>query len=229
MRDQPKVASLLLLVLLAAAPAAATPVQITFHNGRASIRAKDAPLGVILAEWARAGRVAVVNAEKLPPTPLTIELSDVPERDALKTLLRATGGYLAVERTTSSVDASLFERIVIMPVSSTAGAAPATAAAAAPPPSTPPSPLDAPPAPAQVGPPDASGVSRILDANGEPVEDDQVDGPPAAVPPSQQPPPAAPASQGVAVPGMIVPAPPPPTQPPGAAAPPPDSPRPQER
>src|SRR5258706_5008993 len=74
--------------------------SVTIHDGLATIIAKDASAAEILAEWGRAGGTTIVNAEKLTSTRLTIELRDVPEKQALDVVLRSAGGYLAVERST---------------------------------------------------------------------------------------------------------------------------------
>jgi hypothetical protein len=58
-----------------------------------------------------------VNVESLPATsPLTLQLAGVPERRALETLLRSMAGFLAVARTVTQDSASMYDRIVVMPV-----------------------------------------------------------------------------------------------------------------
>ena len=83
--------------LAAAAPARAE-VQITFFNGQVSLVAKDATLGQILTEWAKVGPTTIVNGERAPGGPFTLQLTDVPEAQALDILLRALSGYVAAPR-----------------------------------------------------------------------------------------------------------------------------------
>jgi hypothetical protein len=194
--------------------------------------AKDVTVKQILTEWARIGQTKIVNLEKIPGGPLTLELVDVPEAQALDVLLRSVAGYMAAPRAGGVENLSSFDRIVVMPTS----AAPrATAAAAAPafqqPQfAQPPMPSDDDDEPRPAAPVAAPGQGRgpifntvpqpqvvnpIIGANGQPyiptAQGQQVPQQPAA----QQPPtsrPGAPSAPygGVAVPGMVVPPPPPP-------------------
>ena len=87
------------------------------------------PLRQILEEWARLGNTKIVNAEKVVGSPITLELIDVPERQALDTLLRSAAGYLAAPRPVGVMGASVYDRIMILPTSRP----PAAVASAAPP------------------------------------------------------------------------------------------------
>ncbi len=119
---------------LTLAATASADVKISIRDGQVSIAAKDATVRQILTEWARVGRTQIVNVERIPGAPITIELQNVPERDALDMLLRSISGYIAAPRATSVSDASLFDRIVVMPTT----AAPNTAvSSSAPPPFSP--------------------------------------------------------------------------------------------
>ena len=100
--------------LAAAAPARAQ-VLITIHDNRVSLVAKDATLGQILTEWAKVGQTTIVNSERIPGGPLTLQLTDVPEAEALDILLRALSGYIAVPRTPPVAGLSRFDRIIVMP------------------------------------------------------------------------------------------------------------------
>ena len=57
------------------------------QDGRVSIVAKDATVRQILTEWARVGQTKIVNVERIPGGPMTIELTNVPEAHALEILL----------------------------------------------------------------------------------------------------------------------------------------------
>lgn len=219
---------------LFAVSTASADVQLTMQNGRVSIVAKDATVRQILTEWARVGHTKIVNVERVPGGPVTLELINVPESQALDVLLRTLSGYIAAPRPVETADLSRFDRIIIMPT--TAAARPATSAAppAAPQPAPqfnaqPPADDDSddespmpngpvPPAPRPVF--NAFPQPQVVNPQTAPMQQPGVAG--AAVAPDQTPVPNTPAAfptapyGGVTVPGMVVPAPAPPGQRPGA-------------
>ena len=75
------------------------------------------PVGVILAEWARLGGATIVNGDRVPGPPVTLEFTGVPERQALDIVLRSVAGYLLASRRAGSNGASAFDRILILPTS----------------------------------------------------------------------------------------------------------------
>jgi hypothetical protein len=196
-------------VLWHASPASAE-IRLTMTDGRVSISASNATVSQILAEWARVGQTRIVNGERLAGGPLTIELTNVPEADALDILLRNAGGYLLAPRAAFNPAASKFDRVVILPASS----APRAAAA--------PMPTFIPPRLNPMPVPDDDEIRPQADRPGF-VTFPQPNLPQGGNPPlpSAQEAPAPPPSRtitspfGVARPGMPVPAPKP-------AAPPPD-------
>ena len=224
---------------------ASADVKLSIQDGRVSIVAKDATLRQILAEWARVGQTKIVNVDRIPGGPQTIELTNMPESEALDVLLRSVSGFIAAPRTTpAGANASQFDRIVVMPTTA-APRAPVTAAAApaaptfqtqqipqvvdddvdderpAPPVAMPPGVQRAPifnqfPPPQMVNP--ATGQPILPPGVGQPFNPNQPQlvQPNQAQPPQQQPS-AVPTAPfgGVAVPGMVAPA---PTQP-GVVAP----------
>src|SRR5688572_3553665 len=221
------------LSLLAASTASAD-VQITMQDGRVSIVAKDATLRQIMTEWARVGQTKVVNVERIPGGPLTLELKNVPEDQALDILMRSLSGYLAAPRALPSPTLSRFDRILVMPTIA-AARPPATAASAPPPPVFQAAPTfqppiaqqaddnDEPPAPNQQNPQNVPGRGPVftafpqpqvvnpnaVPANGQPFVPPPGMNLPGAPTPAQ---PMAPAAVptipvGVAVPGMPVPTP----------------------
>jgi hypothetical protein len=120
--------ALAVLGWLAAVPAARAEVQLSLRNGRVTIVARNATVRQILAEWARVGKTKIVNAERVPGAPLTLELKDVPESEALDVLLRNLSGYITAPRVTlAPADASVYDSIAVMPT--TAPVARATAPA----------------------------------------------------------------------------------------------------
>jgi hypothetical protein len=211
-----------IVLSLLTASVSSADVQLQLHDGRVSIVAKDATVRQILTEWARVGQTKVVNVERIPGGPLTLELSNIPEAQALDVLLRSVSGYMAAPRSTTVADLSVFDRIIVMPTV----AAPRPAASAAPPApafqqpqftpaAPPPDDADDPPAAGQVpqqprppvfnafpppqvgGPPGGSGVPAVQGGQ-------------AAPPPSFGSTPSAAPGGGVSTPGMM-------TQPPQPA------------
>ena len=88
--------------LIGAASTAAADVQLTIQDGRVSLIAKDATVRQILAEWARVGQTKIVNADRIAGGPLTLELTNVPEQQALDVLLRSVSGYSLAPRADAS-------------------------------------------------------------------------------------------------------------------------------
>src|SRR5207245_1737302 len=103
-------------------------------------------------------------AERVPGGPVTLQLTNVPEEQALETLLRSLTGYVAAPRAGVAANLSQFDRIVVVP---TIAAAPAAAAAAGPSPAVFPQP----------------GMAFMPSVQSQPipgVTDDQEDAPPNA-------------------------------------------------
>src|SRR5262249_61677242 len=113
-------AGLTVLAVFAAVSTAVADVRLTLNSGRVTVVAKDATVRQILAEWARVGQTKIVNAERIPGGPVTLELADVPEGEALQVLLRSVSGYVAAPRPETIANASQFDRIMVMPTSSPA-------------------------------------------------------------------------------------------------------------
>ena len=117
---------------LFAASTASADVHLSMQNGRVSLVAKDVTVRQILTEWARVGQTKIVNMERVPGGPVTLELTNVPEAQALEVLLRTLSGYITAPRPVEAANLSRFDRIIIMPT--LASAKPATASGSAPPP-----------------------------------------------------------------------------------------------
>ncbi len=210
-------AVLCLVVLLGTASAAGAEVQLTIQDGKVSLVASHATLREILAEWERVGQTRIINADRVTAAPLTLQLEDVPESQALGILLRSVNGYVAAPRSVPDASVSRFDRIMIMPGTPR----PRVASMA-------PAPFSPPPAPMQVEPPifqplpdgpaDDPNAERPVRTVPAPASRGAVFGvfprpqvetppPPARTSaPTATPQPAP--SPGVSVPGMIVPMPP---------------------
>src|SRR5260221_7457853 len=112
---------------LLTASTASADVQVLLNNGRVSIVAKEATVRQILSEWARVGQTKIVNVERIPGGPITLELSNVPESQALDVLLRALSGYITAMRPVEAANLSQFDRIIIMPTLASVRPAPSSA------------------------------------------------------------------------------------------------------
>jgi hypothetical protein len=133
------------LCALAAAPAGAGELRLTMANGRVTLVAHDVTIREILAEWARVGQTRIVNGEKIAGAPVTIELTDVPEAQALDAVLRSASGYVLAPRAASAPGPSIYDRIMIL-ASSRAPAVSAAPASFNRPPPPPPQAFQATPA-----------------------------------------------------------------------------------
>lgn len=218
-----KTATIGVVAWLFAVTTASAEVQLTMQNGRVSLVAKDATVRQILTEWARVGDTKIVNVERVPGGPVTLELTNVPEAQALDVLLRSLSGYIAAPRAVEAANLSRFDRIILMPT--LAAARPPTPSSPTPafqqqnPQFPPPQPADddddqrpAPNVPVAV--PSRGPVFNTFPQpqNGNPQAAPPVQpGAPPQIPnvPATSPTPVAPYG-GVAVPGMV--APPPPVQ-----------------
>jgi hypothetical protein len=109
---------------LCIAATASADVHVTMQSGRVSLVAKDATVRQILTEWARVGQTKIVNVERLPGGPITLQLDNVTESQALEILLRTLSGYITAPRPVDVANLSHFDRIIIMPT--LASARPAT-------------------------------------------------------------------------------------------------------
>jgi hypothetical protein len=107
-------------------------VTLQFNAGQVTLSAQNAPVRVILAEWARLGGATIVNGDRVAGAPVTLELTGVPERQALDIVLRSVAGYMLAPRPAGSRGASAFDRILILPTSAAPRNPPAAAASAVP-------------------------------------------------------------------------------------------------
>jgi hypothetical protein len=104
-------------VWLLAGSAAFADVRLTIQDGQVTLVAKDATVRQILTEWARVGQTKIVNVERIPGGPLTLEFQNMPEEQALDVLLRSVSGYMVAPRAQDVATLSRFDRIVVMPTS----------------------------------------------------------------------------------------------------------------
>jgi hypothetical protein len=125
-----RVAALSALLVCCAGPLSAQTIRLEFHDGKVNLITQNADVRTILTEWARLGDTHVVNAERLAGPPLTLQLTDVSETQALNVILRGTAGYIAGARTSvPPTSRSALDRIMVVPTAGTATIVPSRAAA----------------------------------------------------------------------------------------------------
>jgi len=86
------------VLLGCAASTSAQSVALQFNNGLITLNAQNASVRTILDEWSRLGGTKFVNADRVGGAPISLELTAVPERQALEILLRSVAGYVATQR-----------------------------------------------------------------------------------------------------------------------------------
>jgi hypothetical protein len=105
--------------------AVAGELKLSMQDGRVTIMADNVPLRQILQEWARVGQAKIINADKLSGPAMTLQLVNVPEKDALDILLRSASGYIAAPRPVALASAAMYDRVTILatsrPPAATAG------------------------------------------------------------------------------------------------------------
>jgi len=101
-------------------------LYVAMRDGYVTLEARDVTLHEILDRWAEVGHVTILNAHKLPASPMTLSFSHETERSALDILLRSLGGYVLSERTDPGFGARI-DRIVVVP--SGGGLSPSSAVA----------------------------------------------------------------------------------------------------
>jgi hypothetical protein len=208
-------------ILLSGVHPATAEVRLAIQNGRVTLVATEATLGEILDEWERVGQTRIINRDRVSRMPMTLELTDVPESQALGILLRSVNGYIAAPRAIAMDGLSRFDRVMIMPGTPAprvrSNAAPAFTSApeiepapfAMPPFEMPPDQVDVPEPveerPVRTVPPPAT-PGAVFGAFPRPQVAQQPEDAPPRDP--RAPAPAGSTPTGVAVPGMIVPGPP---------------------
>jgi hypothetical protein len=113
----PAMAVLALIASPATAQTATPGVSLVIRDGKVTLKAEQASLRQILAEWERQGQVKVVGAEKLLGAPVTLHIVDMPEKQALEVVMRGVPGYMAVDRVAladTPAGPSRFDRVVVM-------------------------------------------------------------------------------------------------------------------
>jgi hypothetical protein len=104
------------LGVIAAASTASAQVQLTMQGGHVTLVARNATIRQILAEWERVGLTKVVNGDRVQGGALNLELTNMPEQQALDIILRSVNGVLFAPRTELAAgNVSAFAQIILMP------------------------------------------------------------------------------------------------------------------
>ena len=93
------------------------PLRLQITSGRVTLHAQNVMVRTILDEWARLGGAKVINGERITGAPVTLDLENVPERQALDIILRGVSGYMLAARSSGAAGASMYDRIMILPTS----------------------------------------------------------------------------------------------------------------
>jgi hypothetical protein len=88
-----------------------------FQNSHVTVTARGMTVSQILDRWSKIGGTVILNGAAIQSGPVTLQLTDVSERDALDILLRGVAGYIVVDRDDDSSGASSIGKILILPKS----------------------------------------------------------------------------------------------------------------
>jgi hypothetical protein len=113
------------VILFASAAPARADVQLSIQDGQVSLTVTNATVRDILAAWARVGQTRIVNGDRVPGGPITLQLTGVTEERALEIILRSAAGYVTAPRPTAIANASRYDRILVMPTTTPTRPAPA--------------------------------------------------------------------------------------------------------
>ena len=103
------------LCLLAAGDAAAQKLALRIEQGLVTLDAENVPVDEILARWIQATGLSVVSKSgQGSDVPVSLHLAGVPERDALKMVLRDLSGYIMGEHVDQGTGVVKVDRLVIL-------------------------------------------------------------------------------------------------------------------
>src|SRR5436190_1037784 len=99
-------------------------VKLTINDGHVTLTATNATIREILTEWGKVGKTTIVNAERIAGGPVTIQLTNVYEEQALDVIMRTVSAYLAAPRPALVANSSRFASIMVLPTSTPPRSAP---------------------------------------------------------------------------------------------------------
>jgi len=96
--------------------AAAQTLSLKFNDGAVTLDAANVTVDEILARWTKTTGLTVVSQNGHgSDVPVTLHLSAVPEREALRLVLRDLSGYIMGERLDPQTGAIRIDRLLILP------------------------------------------------------------------------------------------------------------------
>lgn len=110
-----------LCTVLLSAPAAAQEFELSVERGLVTVRANDARLDDLLRRWSEITGLAVVSKGDISGIRLTLELSSVPERQALDLILRGVAGYVIGELRDPSTGLGAIATLIVVGQGTTPG------------------------------------------------------------------------------------------------------------
>lgn len=90
-------------------------LELSFQDGTVTLIAANVSVREILDEWVRKGGSKIINGDRLPGTPVTLQFEQAPERLVMDSLLRSAAGYVLGPRLEGYAGASQFGVISILP------------------------------------------------------------------------------------------------------------------
>jgi len=89
-------------------------VSVSVGEQGVTLEAVNATLRDVLAEWARVGGFRLLDYDTLDARTVTVQLANVPEREALNILLRDIGGYVLGARRAGDSGRSQFGSLLVV-------------------------------------------------------------------------------------------------------------------
>ena len=110
-----RLCALVVVAWPAIAAAQASHVSLELGDRGVTLDARDSTLREILDEWERVGGIRILNGDRLDQRRVTLQLTDVPEREAFQILLRDIGGFVLSARALNDTGRSQFASLVVVP------------------------------------------------------------------------------------------------------------------
>jgi len=101
-------------IAAAVVSAQTAPITVTFHAGRVTLAATDAPAADVFREWARVGNVEIAGLDQLSTRRVTLTLADIAEQKAVEQIIGDGYGFLGIGKSDPSPDTSQFGRLFIV-------------------------------------------------------------------------------------------------------------------
>jgi hypothetical protein len=114
-----------LLGVTLAATSASADVRLAVSHGDVTLFARQASVREILEEWTKVAGTTFIGLEGLSSELITLDLREVPEREALDILLRSASGYIIMPAAADTSIQSQFGSVRVLATSTAQPGAPA--------------------------------------------------------------------------------------------------------